>query len=266
MSALRILKAFSRVMMSLLVASPKMTSSSVRPMSLSPRRCSSSLISAAMQVCTLSLACCSMKRGRLSTTFLMVPVDASFVSRELLLVVENCLAFSASELSTAAMCRCRSSTHIGSFSPSTASFFCKPVPVSMVYRYNPSGVTGSRSCTIASYVHSCTMGARGSTLRSRMSRSQEGLFGRTEPGLACSVSIARCTFAATKAAAPPTATEPSGALAAWYRITGNSRSAAMSVATRVAATWHSAANSGDADDAREAPPPPPPKMTSMTPG
>jgi len=55
------------------------------------------LICAAMEVCTLSLACCSMNLGRFSTTFLMDPVLASPVSRAPLLADENSLAFSASE-------------------------------------------------------------------------------------------------------------------------------------------------------------------------
>ena len=111
-----------------------------------------------------------MSRGSDSTARFNEPVLAS-ASRRPPPFRENAFAFSASALSANAMCLCLSSTNSGSFSPSTACFFCDPALVWISYSYTPSGETRSRSNTMASYVHSRTSGATGSSARSSTSTS-----------------------------------------------------------------------------------------------
>ena len=229
---------------SLDVASPNTTLSSTLPTSPRPYFLSIALTLAAMEVCTESFACASMNRGNDSTARLSDPVLAS-ASRRPPPVFENAFAFSASALRTRAMCSCLSSTKSGSLSFKTACFFCTPLAVSMTYSYRPRGDTGSRSNTMASYVHSRASGATGSHARSKMSTSHvlpnggippEASFLSPEDVVFClfrKASIIRYSLCATFAAGEvPAAPSTPRSL---YRMVGNSLRDARSVASRVAA-------------------------------
>ena len=244
----------SNATMSLLVASPKMISSSTRPISLSPRSSSAALMLAATLVCTLSFACASTNLGRFSTTRRIDPVVLDASTRLLAPAAPNAAARSANALSAEAKCASRSSTQSGSCSFRTASFCFRPAFVSIAYAYNPASVTGKRSRTSASYVQWRANAARGSTLRSRINtshprcsrmRGSADFFSRAffSRCFSARASIWRYTRWATAAAGEPPGT-PSGPTDL-YRMRGaNSPRLARRVATRVAHTSAARANSG----------------------